>query len=179
MGSGRLTWTVAFFLWLALIASVLLTAPLPTRSPSDFPRRLATQHLANAIQLTDWVISGAAPVLKLAGTNPNYHGLYQAVEQAHPLPRSLLNDSQVKFPDRVDLPPLIDSMVALDKLHDQLKQLEKNDWQHRADDPSHSAAHTALLLAEQLTELDRADETQRRPEGFRLLLTKQLAGASE
>lgn len=277
MGSGRTSWAVAFFTWLALIASVLLTAPRPTRTTSDFPRRLTTHHLANVIQLTDWVISGAAPegeasfaelrtlgvqtivsvdgaspdlalasrygiryvhlphgydgidaargeqlaqavqqlpkpiymhchhgkhrspaaaavacqatgqltgqqaqrVLELAGTNPNYHGLYQAVKQARPLPRSLLNDPQTSFPDRVDLPPLVDSMVALDELHALLQLLEKNDWQTPADQPAQSAVQTALLFAEQLTELDRADETQRRPEQFRRLLSEQLAAAQK
>ncbi|MFM8251721.1 MAG: hypothetical protein ACKOBW_09025 [Planctomycetota bacterium] len=278
MSWRRAPWGIAFGLWWSLIAAVLTSSdssPPPVAAAN--PRRLATRHLANAIQVTDWVISGGVPedddafaelsslgirsiisvdgarpdlarasryhlryihlphgyeglgeertvqlaqaiqqlpkpiylhchhgkhrsptaaavacfatgqittqharrVLQLAGTNPSYLGLFRAVEQARVLPRNVLLDPHVEFPELVAIPPLAESMVAIDEAHSRLSRLAKNAWRPLAEQPPMTAHHQALLLVEQLTELSRATETQQRPDRFRALLSEQLTTAQQ
>jgi protein tyrosine phosphatase (PTP) superfamily phosphohydrolase (DUF442 family) len=63
MSWRRAPWGIALGLWWSLIAAVLMTSTTSAPPPmaAAYPRRLATRHLANAIQITDWVISGGVP----------------------------------------------------------------------------------------------------------------------
>ncbi len=123
--------------------------------------------------------SQALAVLKTAGTNPNYRGLYQSAERARAIDAKLLDVLEVDYPERMKIPPLAEAMVQVEHLHDHLKKLSQNQWQTLPDHPDLSAAHEALLLREQYTELLRTDAVKEQPEGFRVMLQASEKTAEE
>lgn len=114
--------------------------------------------------------SQAVGILKLAGTSPNYRGLYRSAEQARPLETSLLEQLPVEFPERAPVPPIAKAMVALEQTHDRLDQIAAAGWRTPPSHPDLDPAHEALLLREHFTELLRTEQVQPRPEGFKELL---------
>jgi len=118
-------------------------------------------------------------LLKLAGTSPNYRGLYRSVERAQPLPPQELAALQVEFQPIAKIPPLADAMVAIEHTFDRLKQIEAAGWKAPLDHPDLEAAHEALLLREHYTELLRTDEVSRQPDAFRALLSESETAAGE
>lgn len=109
----------------------------------------------------------ALDVLKVAGTNPKYRGLFQSVANSRPIPAEELQRLTVHFREREAVPPLVTAMVALESTHDRLKASAAGGWKRSAtDDP----AHHALLLREHFAEMLRLQETQRFPKEFAGLL---------
>lgn len=118
-------------------------------------------------------------VLKTAGTSENYRGLYQSAERARRLDDALLNELNVEFRETVDLPPMAEAMVALERTFDHLKQVSENNWRRTEAHPDIAPAHEALLLKEHFTELLRTDESHAQPEGFRQYLAESEIAAAE
>ncbi len=120
-------------------------------------------------------------LLRRAGTNPNYRGLFRVVSQAQPLPTAELDRLQIDFVERAKVPPLAAAMVALEHTFDNLKQLSRNRWQSSAAHPDLESTHEGLLLREHFVEMLRTEETTRRPEGYRQMLrdAQQLAAELE
>jgi protein tyrosine phosphatase (PTP) superfamily phosphohydrolase (DUF442 family) len=108
----------------------------------------------------------ALDLLRAAGTSPAYRGLYQSVAEAKPIPTELLVAHEVEFRESVELPPMADAMVAIERLHDHLQRVGENNWQTMGDHPDIDPPHEALLLREAFTELLRTDEAKRQPHGF-------------
>ena len=118
-------------------------------------------------------------ILKAAGTSENYRGLYQSVQEAHPLDKVLLDELNAEFKETVDVPPMAEAMVALEKTHDHLKTLSGNGWNPTVKNPDLDPAHEALLLREHFTEMLRTDEVQRQPDEFKKLLRDSEQAAKE
>ncbi|MEO8493658.1 MAG: hypothetical protein ABI614_01205 [Planctomycetota bacterium] len=114
-------------------------------------------------------------VLEVAGTSSDYQGLYRSVATAEQ--RQELKDLQVEFRESVELPPLANAMVLIEKSFDNLKQIGKSNWETPATHPDLTPAHEALLLREQFSELLRTEEVLRRPLEFRELLERSRAAA--
>lgn len=110
--------------------------------------------------------AAALGVLKTAGTSPNYRGLYDTVATAQKLAPDVLDKLPVDFRASVEGPPLVDAMVAIEHNHDRLKAMDAAGWKALADHPDLDAAHEALLLKEQFTELLRTDDVQKQPQKF-------------
>jgi protein tyrosine phosphatase (PTP) superfamily phosphohydrolase (DUF442 family) len=108
--------------------------------------------------------------LETAGTSKNYRGLYQSAESARRLEDKLLDELKVDFPETVDVPPLADAMVALERTHDHVKQIAANNWKPLPKHPDIDPAHEALLLREHYTELLRTDDVSRRSREFQKLM---------
>lgn len=123
--------------------------------------------------------SAALPVLELSGTSRNYRGLYQSANEARPLEAVLLDELNVEFRDTVDVPPLAEAMVAIERTHDHLKQFAAAGWRTPAKHPDLEPAHEALLLREHFTELLRVDYVEHQPEEFRQLLRDSEGAAGE
>lgn len=123
--------------------------------------------------------STALSVLELAGTNPQYRGLYASVRSARPMSPDELSVIQVDYHATVEVPPLAEAMVALEHTHDHLKQLAESGWRPLAKHPDLDAAHEALLFREHYTELLRLPEVDRRPAEFRAELAESEATARE
>ncbi len=114
--------------------------------------------------------SDAVSVLKLAGTNPHYRGLYEAARGAERLDPSALANLKVEFRSAVDVAPMAQAMVAIEHTHDRLKAFAAAEWQAPRDQPDLDAAHEALLLREHFTELLRTDAVLHESDEFRSLL---------
>jgi protein tyrosine phosphatase (PTP) superfamily phosphohydrolase (DUF442 family)/cytochrome c556 len=95
----------------------------------------------------------AADLLRLAGTDTRYRGLFKSVEEAEKLSSKELDTVPTNFPKQADVPPLTQKMVEIEELFDHLKSLQIKQWQ-----TSDRAAtqQNAILLYEQFRELSRA-----------------------
>lgn len=109
-------------------------------------------------------------ILKLAGTNPNYRGLFQAVADAVPFASSELDRIDAAFPSTAKLPPLAEAMVDIEHVFDRLKKFSSNDWKRLPAIPDLDPAHEALILREHFTELLRLDSIAQEPEAYRQMI---------
>lgn len=123
--------------------------------------------------------SQALAILEIAGTSPNYRGLYRSAEQARALEAQLLDELQVEFRATVEVPPMAEAMVALEHTHDHLKAIQAAGWKTPAKHPDLDPAHEALLLQEHFTELLRTEAVQRRPGPFRTWLEESEQAARQ
>ena len=121
----------------------------------------------------------AHAVLTTAGTSENYRGLYQSAESARPLNKTLLDQLQVDFRERTDIPPLAEAMVAIEHAHDQLKAIAAADWKTPASHPDLVPAHEALMLREHFAELLRSDAVAKHSVRFRTLVSEGEAASAE
>lgn len=112
----------------------------------------------------------ARKVLAVAGTGENYIGLFQSVDRAEQIPSEELSQIADEFPEVATLPAMAEAMVAVEHIFDHLKLIEKRGWNSPAQQPALAAAHDALLLREQFTEMLRTDEAKQRPEEFQQFL---------
>ncbi|MCA9012792.1 MAG: hypothetical protein KDB01_23735, partial [Planctomycetaceae bacterium] len=108
----------------------------------------------------------AIQVLELAGTNPAYRGLFEAVQAATPFEVAFLNELNVEFKEVQEIPPMTEAMVRLSHVTDHLKRIGEAGWQPPADHPDLEPAHEALLLRELFTELLRTEEVKQQPMEF-------------
>lgn len=120
----------------------------------------------------------ALGILKLAGTNENYRGLFAAAAAARRIDGAKLDTMHVEFPEIAKLPPMAEAMVALDLTHDHLKQFAEAGWSQLPKHPDLDPAHESLLLREHFTEILRLDDVAMRPEGFRKILQESEADAT-
>jgi protein tyrosine phosphatase (PTP) superfamily phosphohydrolase (DUF442 family) len=123
--------------------------------------------------------AGAETVLRTAGTSESYRGLYLSAREARPLEKELLDALPVDFPATAKVPPLAESMVAIEHAHDRLKEIAAAGWKSPPQHPDLEPAHEALLLREHFTELLRTDQIQQQPEKFRALLRDAETSAKE
>ena len=121
--------------------------------------------------------TGAETVLRTAGTNEGYRGLYLSAREARPLDGKLLDSLTPAFPAIAKVPPLAESMVAIEHVHDHLKEIAAAGWKSLPEHPDLEAAHEALLMREHFTELLRASQSQ--PEKFQALLRDGEASVEE
>lgn len=124
----------------------------------------------------------AANLLKLAGTDPKYRGLFRSLDQATLLHPSTLATVESDFPEVADLHPMASSMVELERLFDELQQSRKNKWQavsHGKDALPRSPQQSALLLQEQFRELLRLDDARCREDKFKQLTEESERASAE
>ncbi len=134
-------------------------------------------HRSPAAAATACVIAGiispdqAAKVLRIAGTDANYRGLFQSVHDAKKVDPRELDDLEVVFSERVELPKLTREMVSMDELFEQLKLLiNANEITEPKSTVWVEGRHKALLLRESYTELVRSSELSDYSDRFRELL---------
>jgi cytochrome c556 len=75
------------------------------------------------------------------------------------------------LPETAKTPALVNAMVAIDERFDALKSAQTAGWKTPEAEADTAPAHQATLLWEQLRELTRTEETAKRPDDFRKLLT--------
>lgn len=117
--------------------------------------------------------------LELAGTSPNYRGLYQSVREARRLDDAQLKRLVVEFRETVEVPPLAEAMVAMEHTHDDLKAIAAAGWRTAAEHPDLDPAHEALLLREHYTELLRSEAVGEETKDFQRLLHDAEQSATE
>lgn len=98
-----------------------------------------------------WLPPHTAPIiLKTAGTNPAFKGLVATATNATPLNPQTLDELQVEFVPIAEVPPIIETMVAIDEVFDRLKTSQRDGWKN--EDQANG-----LLLNEHFMELSRAE----------------------
>ena len=134
------------------------------------------KHRSPAAASAACVAAGLIPeslsvsILKIAGTSPHYRGLYESARRAVPLETALLDQLTVEFPEKAELPPMAEAMVAIAHTHGHLQLVAAAGWRSPPDHPDLDPAHEALLLREHFTEMLRTDQTQQHPPAFQELL---------
>lgn len=105
-------------------------------------------------------------VLELAGTSPDYAGLYKSAREATRFENEELEQMKTEFPSTTDVPPMAKAMVDIEHTFDHLILLSNNKWQVLSDHPDLIPAHEALILQEHFTEMLRTDEAKSFPDQF-------------
>lgn len=145
------------------------------------------KHRSPAAASVACVAAGLIPqadslaVLSVAGTSPNYRGLYASAREAEPLAEALLDELPMEFPEVAEIPPMAEAMVALDHTYGHVQEIAAAGWQTPARHPDLDPAHEALLLREHFTELLRTDYVRAEPAEFQQILrnSEQAALALE
>jgi mono/diheme cytochrome c family protein len=107
-----------------------------------------------------WSIEQSEAWLKQAGTSLDYPGLYRAVrEYRAPAPEELARAGSL--PEIAQTTSVVDAMVAMDEVFEKLRQ-----------GPQNELPEQAALLWEHYRELARTEDTAKRPERYRILLTE-------
>lgn len=119
----------------------------------------------------------ARDVLRLAGTDPAYRGLFQAVRQTEPVPVEELRKLSVTFREIAPVAPLAEAMVRIEHLESDLSEVAAAGWTAPPEHPDLDPAHQALLLREQFAELMRREETREYPPEFSKLLSDSAKAA--
>ena len=139
------------------------------------------RHRSPAAASVACVAAGLIPrsqsllVLQIAGTHPNYRGLFQSARQAQPLASETLDRLRVQFREVAEIPPMAEAMVELEHALGRVKKVAAAGWQSPADHPDLSPTHEVLLLREHFTELARAEDTADAATEFRQLLAESEA----
>lgn len=123
--------------------------------------------------------SSALSILKTAGTNENYRGLYAAAQNAKLIDAKLIAELKADFPEVAKIPPFAEAMVALEHTHDQLKSIAAAGWKSPSDHPDLDPAHETLLLREHFTEMLRTEHVAKQPDAFRDLLKQSEQAAKQ
>ena len=119
----------------------------------------------------------ATELLKLAGTDPKYKGLFRSVQVAAKIDQTELDHLKVEFPSIANLPPMAHAMVEIEELFEHLQRLQKNQWQ-AVSHGKHSPQQTALLLQEQFRELLRIDDVRIKDVNFVRMSQESESGAA-
>jgi len=128
--------------------------------------RSPTAAAAACVSIGALETDDAMRVLAAAGTSQSYRGLYQTVKEATRVDHKTLDERQVEFREVVEIPPMADAMVAIEHIHDHLKQIAAAGWRPTEAHPDIDPPHEALLLREHFAELLRAPETKKQPKEF-------------
>jgi protein tyrosine phosphatase (PTP) superfamily phosphohydrolase (DUF442 family) len=121
----------------------------------------------------------ALPILRTAGTSEDYRGLYLTASKAKRISERDLDAVKADFRESVQLPPMADSMVSIERSFDRLKLIAKAGWQSPKNHPDLDPVHEALILREHYAELRRAHVVQRHSSDFQNLVRDSHGEAEE
>jgi protein tyrosine phosphatase (PTP) superfamily phosphohydrolase (DUF442 family) len=147
------------------IAKGLQDLPKPIFIHCHHGKHRSPAATAAACVLLGWITSAnATEVLKVAGTNPNYRGLFTTVVNAKPLSRAELSRIAPRFEEVAALPPLVETMVAMDEILEKLDRQAVN----ASNDPREYSdmADQVLLLTDHYTELHRTSKEAALPASY-------------
>jgi len=123
-------------------------------------------------------VSMAVEVMKRAGTDPRYQGLYAAPSKITSPTSKDLADLSPDFPETTKFAPLAQAMVAIDIHWDHLTETRKAGWKTPANHPDIDPAHEALQVVEHYREITRLPNAKERPEDFQRFLESAEKSAS-
>jgi hypothetical protein len=121
----------------------------------------------------------ALALLKLAGTAPQYAGLYAAARDLQPVSAGELDQVSTDWPEVAVVPGFVKLMVQVDDRWDRLKLVKDAGWKTPPAHPDVEPAHEALLLREAYREATRLPELHRRPAELRQWLADAEKEAAE
>ena len=110
----------------------------------------------------------AAAMMKAAGTDPRYEGLYAAVAGfLPPTAEEMARVREEELAASARVPDLVEAMVALDGTFSRMKAVRRSGWKTPGDLPDVVPSHEARILAERFREVARLDEAKGMPADFR------------
>ncbi len=121
--------------------------------------------------------ASALAILKAAGTDPKYLGLFAATrdyQRPAIIPWDKVSND---FPEVAHLGTLVQRMVAIDEHWDRLKLCQQSKWHPPEKHPDIEPAHEALMLREHYVELQRATGNQKWPVPFQMMLQEAVLEA--
>lgn len=119
----------------------------------------------------------ALGILKLAGTNSDYRGLFAAVTGAHRIDDAVLDAMRVDFLEIAKLPPLAEAMVDLDGTYNRMKKVVNATETRTLPNQKSDLAHDALLMREHFKEMMRLESVSKQADAFRGMLKESEADA--
>lgn len=125
-----------------------------------------------------WTPDQAEAWLHLAGTSPDYPGLYRSVKAFRPPSDAVLEKVSSDFPEKSPVSPLADVMIEVDGRVDNLKLIKKAGYKTPSTHPDLDPAEEAVLLDELFRELLRSPAIEKRPADFKLKLTNAERAAA-
>jgi protein tyrosine phosphatase (PTP) superfamily phosphohydrolase (DUF442 family) len=124
-------------------------------------------------------VETALDLLKAAGTDPKYKGLYASVQAFKKPTAEELAKLPKELPETVKPEDIVKAMVAIDFHYDNLKSVRAAGWQTPKDHADIEPAHEPLPQWERYVELERLPDTAKRPEDFRKWVGEAVAGAKD
>jgi protein tyrosine phosphatase (PTP) superfamily phosphohydrolase (DUF442 family) len=118
------------------------------------------------IAVEGWTKEQAIAWMELAGTSPDYRGLFTSAREFVPPSKEELKRFGAELPERATVPDLVEMMVQVDERWDHLKAAQKVGFQKPVDQPDVDPPHEALQLMELFREAGRLPETKERGELF-------------
>ncbi len=154
------------------IAKALRDLPKPIYVHCHHGRHRSPAAAAAACIALGWLPQQAGTeVLKEAGTDPGFRGLFAAVEDAVAIEPEVLNRLEVNWVSVAPRPAMVETMVAMESVLDQLTHSLS-----RSKTPTvGSELAQALLLKEYYNELHRSSRAENREAEFCKLLEQGLA----
>jgi protein tyrosine phosphatase (PTP) superfamily phosphohydrolase (DUF442 family) len=135
------------------IAKALLELPKPVYVHCHHGKHRSPSATASACIMLNWIDREVGrKVLSIAGTNPNFRGLVQIVEESKPVDPNSIQSLSVEFKAVSEIAPFTEQMVVMDELFEKIGE---GIDQHISHDDKAKLADTALLLTESYIELLR------------------------
>ncbi|MBX7256600.1 MAG: hypothetical protein K1Y02_09585 [Candidatus Hydrogenedentes bacterium] len=162
------------------IAKALQSYPGPFYIHCHHGKHRGPAAAAIALMCTDGSCSTARAleVMKAAGTDPRYKGLFRSVEEfARPSSDDLQKVAET-LPEVAQTDDLTQAMVEIDRHWDNLKAAKAAGWKTPPDHPDIDPAHEALQVVELYREIGRMQAVSKRPEDFRQILKEAENRAS-
>ena len=123
----------------------------------------------------EWSAEKAEDWLQTAGTAADYQGLFRAVREWKPVEEEQHVFAE-ELPEVVEVPGIVEAMVALDRHFDDLKAIQKKGWKSPSDHSNVSPQEVATLLWESYRETARLSETQTSPGGLPKIAGRRRGG---
>jgi protein tyrosine phosphatase (PTP) superfamily phosphohydrolase (DUF442 family) len=115
-------------------------------------------------------VAQAVDIMKRAGTDPRYAGLYTAPKELKRPTSEELSKVKVEFPEAAEIPAVAKAMVDIDHRWEHLTLIKKAGWKVPKDHPDLDPPHEALQLMEHYREMARLPSVQKRPADFKVWL---------
>jgi len=124
-------------------------------------------------------VENALAILRSAGTDARYTGLFKSVKEFQRPTADQLRKVPAELPKSAKVAGMTQAMVNIDHSWDNLKKMRAAGWKTPPDHPDIDTAHEALQLVEGYQELQRLPEVAKRPEDFRKWLKEGHEAAVE
>lgn len=130
-----------------------------------------------ALLLRELTVEDGLRVLEVAGTSPNYAGLWSSVREAGTLPPAVVDRASAAFPAAAPMPAFVETMVHIDEVVERLEAARDARWRSSTTQTDPASAAEAARLADLLRGL-RQNERARKEGGefvFFLLASAERA----
>lgn len=137
---------------------------------------------AAAIQIcldADCTVAKAVEIMKRAGTDSKYSGLYAAPKTLKRPTAEELNKVVHEFPEIAKVTALAQMMVKIDEHWEHLSIIRGQSWKGSKDHPDLDPPHEALQVMEHFREMARLPIGQKRTAEFKALLADAEKAARE